>query len=298
VSQTGVKLSVQHLSHSFGSFRALQDVNLDIRHGEFVCILGASGCGKSTLFNAVSGLLKITEGRILLDGRDIAGRPGEVGYMLQKDLLLPWRTVLGNITLGASLTHGATREDRAKAAELARRYGLGDFLRHFPRALSGGMRQRVALMRTIAAGREVMLLDEPFGALDSQTRIGMQQWLLQVWKELSRTVMFVTHDVDEALRDADIIYLLRIQHERQRKTMFPSIGEYTSLFGLNQARLAKTRPDVLIMHPGPVNRGVEIDSEIADCGRSLILEQVTNGLAARMAVLFLLNGGKGPQEVA
>jgi aspartate carbamoyltransferase catalytic subunit len=108
----------------------------------------------------------------------------------------------------------------------------------------------------------------------------------------------VTYDVDEAIRDADIINLLRIQHERQRKTMFPSIGEYTQLFGLNKARLAKTKPDALVMHPGPINRGVEIDSEIADCDRSLILEQVTNGLAVRMAVLFLLNGGKGPQGVA
>ena len=108
----------------------------------------------------------------------------------------------------------------------------------------------------------------------------------------------VTYNVDEALRDADIIHLLRIQHERQRKTMFPGIGEYTQLYGLNKARLAKSKPDALIMHPGPINRGVEIDSEIADCERSLILEQVTNGLAVRMAVLFLLNGGKGPQEVA
>ena len=108
----------------------------------------------------------------------------------------------------------------------------------------------------------------------------------------------VTHDVEEAIRDADIINLLRIQHERQRKSMFPSLGEYTSLFGLNKARLARTKPDALIMHPGPINRGVEIDSEIADCGRSLILQQVTNGLAVRMAVLFLVNGGKGPQEVA
>jgi aspartate carbamoyltransferase catalytic subunit len=108
----------------------------------------------------------------------------------------------------------------------------------------------------------------------------------------------VTHNVEDALREADIIHLLRIQHERQRKTMFPGIGEYTQLFGLNKARLAKTKPEALIMHPGPINRGVEIDSEIADCERSLILEQVTNGLAVRMAVLFLLNGGKGPQEVA
>ena len=107
----------------------------------------------------------------------------------------------------------------------------------------------------------------------------------------------VTHDVEEAIRDADIINLLRIQHERQRKSMFPSLNEYSSLFGLNKARLARTKPDALIMHPGPINRGVEIDSEIADCGRSVILEQVTNGLAVRMAVLFLVNGGKGPQGV-
>jgi aspartate carbamoyltransferase catalytic subunit len=108
----------------------------------------------------------------------------------------------------------------------------------------------------------------------------------------------VTHNVEDAIREADILNLLRIQHERQRQTMFPGIGEYTTLFGLTQARLARAKPDVLIMHPGPVNRGVEIDSDIADSKRSLILEQVTNGLAVRMAVLFLVNGGKGPQEVS
>jgi ABC-type nitrate/sulfonate/bicarbonate transport system ATPase subunit len=203
-----VKLSIRDLGHNFGAFQALDQVSLDIKDGEFVCILGASGCGKSTLFNAVSGLLKPTAGHILLDGQDIAAKPGQVGYMLQKDLLLPWRTVLGNITLGASLTRGATRADRERAAELARHYGLGEFLRHYPRALSGGMRQRVALMRTIAAGREVMLLDEPFGALDSQTRIGMQQWLLDIWKEMKRTVMFVTHDVDEAIFLADRVVVM------------------------------------------------------------------------------------------
>ena len=108
----------------------------------------------------------------------------------------------------------------------------------------------------------------------------------------------VTYDVEQAIANADIINLLRIQHERQRKTMFPSLNEYTALFGLNKERLARTKPDVIIMHPGPINRGVEIDSEIADCGRSVILEQVTNGQAVRMAVLFLVNGGQGPQEIA
>lgn len=108
----------------------------------------------------------------------------------------------------------------------------------------------------------------------------------------------VTHDVEEAIRDADIINLLRIQHERQRETMFPSTGEYASLFGLTKSRFKRIKPDALIMHPGPINRGVEIDSDVADCERSVILEQVTNGLAVRMAVLFLVNGGKGPQEVS
>jgi aspartate carbamoyltransferase catalytic subunit len=108
----------------------------------------------------------------------------------------------------------------------------------------------------------------------------------------------INHNVEEAIENADIINLLRIQHERQRKSMFPSLGEYSNLFGLTKARLARTRPDALIMHPGPINRGVEIDSQIADCARSVILEQVTNGLAVRMAVLFLVSGGKGPQAVA
>ena len=116
-------------------------------------------------------------------------------------------------------------------------------------------------------------------------------------KEFEKMGCRITHNVEEAIRDADVINLLRIQHERQRKSMFPGLGEYTSLFGLNQARLKLTKPDAMIMHPGPINRGVEIDSEIADSKRSVILEQVTNGLAVRMAVLFLVNGGKGPQEI-
>src|ERR1700693_556719 len=134
------------------------------------------------------------------------------------------------------------------------------------------------------------------------TKLGAQVTLCGpstlVPREFEQMGCRVTYDVEEAIRYADIINLLRIQHERQRKSMFPSLGEYSSLFGLNKARLAKTKPDALIMHPGPINRGVEIDSEIADCDRSLILEQVTNGLAVRMAVLFLVNGGKVPPDAA
>ncbi len=201
-------MSISHVSHAFGANRVLHDINLNMAEGEFVCILGASGCGKSTLFNAVSGLLRVDGGSIRLDDEDVIGKPGRVGYMLQKDLLLPWRTVLDNIVLGASLTRGVHAADRDKAAELAIHYGLGGYLDHYPHALSGGMRQRVALMRTIAAGREVMLLDEPFGALDSLTRFTMQRWLLDVWAELGRTIMFVTHDIDEALFLADRVVVM------------------------------------------------------------------------------------------
>src|SRR5581483_10585260 len=141
----------------------------------------------------------------------ITGERGHVGYMLQKDLLLPWRTVVGNIVLGAALRRKVTREDRARAAELATRYGLGEFLNHYPRALSGGMRQRVAFMRTLALQSDLLLLDEPFGALDAQTRLEMQMWLLSICQELGATILFITHDVDEAifLSDRVVVFTSR-----------------------------------------------------------------------------------------
>jgi ABC-type nitrate/sulfonate/bicarbonate transport system ATPase subunit len=128
--------------------------------------------------------------------------------MLQKDLLLPWRTVLDNIVLGAVLKGDASRTQREEGVALASRYGLGEFINHYPAALSGGMRQRVALMRTLAMHHDVMLLDEPFGALDSQTRLSMQQWLLSVWSREKRTIVFVTHDIDEAIFLADRVVVM------------------------------------------------------------------------------------------
>ncbi len=202
------KLVADRITVRFDETLAVRDASLEIRDGEFVSIVGPSGCGKSTLFNVVSGLLAPTSGRVLIDGREVTGSTGHVGYMLQKDLLVPWRTVVGNIVLGAALTRGATERDEAEARALAERYGLTGFLDHYPHALSGGMRQRVALMRTLAVHRDVLLLDEPFGALDSQTRLSMQQWLLEVWDELDRTVLFVTHDVDEAIFVSDRVLVM------------------------------------------------------------------------------------------
>ena len=202
------KLRVEGATKAFGENLALAPASLVLQPGEFVSLVGPSGCGKSTLFNIVSGLLAPDAGHVQLDGRDITGTAGNVGYMLQKDLLVPWRSVVDNITLGAALTRGVTKADRAQAVDFARRYGLGDFLEHYPHALSGGMRQRGALMRTLATNHDVLLLDEPFGALDSQTRLEMQQWLLQVWAETQRTVLFVTHDVDESIFLSDRVLVM------------------------------------------------------------------------------------------
>lgn len=203
-----MSLRLDGISHTFGDIEALAPVDLTVDDGEFVCIVGPSGCGKSTIFNIVSGLLTPTSGSVSLDGDRINGSSGHVGYMLQKDLLLPWRTVLENIVLGADIRGRASRADRQAATQMAQRYGLGSYLNHYPHALSGGMRQRVAVMRTLALDHPVMLLDEPFGALDSHTRLLMQQWLLQVWREQRKTIMFVTHDIDEALFLGDRVVVM------------------------------------------------------------------------------------------
>ena len=202
------KLSVVGAAKAFDGREVLAPTDLALAPGEFVSLVGPSGCGKSTLFNIVSGLIAPDAGTVAIDGRDVTGTSGTVGYMLQKDLLVPWRTVVGNITLGAALTRGATREDEEQAAAFARRYGLGEFLDHYPHALSGGMRQRVALMRTLATNHDVLLLDEPFGALDAQTRVEMQQWLLEVWRETGRSVLFITHDVDESIFLSDRVLVM------------------------------------------------------------------------------------------
>jgi ABC-type nitrate/sulfonate/bicarbonate transport system ATPase subunit len=210
------KLVIDDVECRFGPTVALSSTSLEVQPGEFVAIVGPSGCGKSTLMNVVAGMQQPTSGRVLVDGKDVTGATGHVGYMFQKDLLVPWRTVTGNIVLGAALTGRATREDRMQARKLAARYGLGDFVDHFPHALSGGMRQRVALMRTLAFDRDILLLDEPFGALDSQTRFDMQQWLLQVWSDSARTVLFITHDVDEAVFLADRVVVMSARPGRVR----------------------------------------------------------------------------------
>lgn len=190
------------------SVMALKGVNLKVARGEFVSLLGPSGCGKSTVFNMVAGLVRPNEGHVVINGEDVTGTQGHVGYMLQKDLLLPWRTILGNVTLGAQLLGRDVPAATAEARRLFKRFGLHGFEGAWPSQLSGGMRQRAALMRTLLSGRDILLLDEPFGALDAMTRAAMQEWLLAVWQDFGNTVVFVTHDIDEALYLSDRVVVM------------------------------------------------------------------------------------------
>jgi ABC-type nitrate/sulfonate/bicarbonate transport system ATPase subunit len=215
-----MKLSCEGLSKTFpgreGAVVALDNVDLEIGDNEFVSIVGPSGCGKSTLFNILAGLLGPTGGRIELDGRIPRELLGCVGYMPQKDLLMPWRTVLDNVTLGLEMQGIGRRRARGRALEQLGRFGLVGFERRWPASLSGGMRQRAALLRTFLAGREVMLLDEPFGALDALTRQAMQEWLLEIWQADRKTILFVTHDVEEAVYLSDRVYVMSGRPGRMR----------------------------------------------------------------------------------
>jgi ABC-type nitrate/sulfonate/bicarbonate transport system ATPase subunit len=173
-----------------------------------VALVGPSGCGKSTLFNLVAGLELPSAGEVMVDGVSVAGRPGAAAYMPQKDLLLPWLPVLDNTALPLELAGTPRPAARLEAGGHFARFGLGGFERHWPWQLSGGMRQRAALLRTYLVARDLLLLDEPFGALDAMTRDRMQEWLLDVWTESRRTVLFVTHDVEEALFLADRVCVM------------------------------------------------------------------------------------------
>jgi NitT/TauT family transport system ATP-binding protein len=178
---------------------ALDRVDLDIAPGEFVAFVGPSGCGKSTLMNMIAGILPIEEGRILHDGRPVAGINRAVGYMTQQDSVLPWRTVQQNVDLPLSL-HGIPRAERAtRVAAMLEQVGLSSFAKSFPAELSGGMRKRVALAQLLAYGPNTLLMDEPFGALDAQLKLLMQEQLLRIWAERKQTVVFVTHDLAEAI---------------------------------------------------------------------------------------------------
>jgi ABC-type nitrate/sulfonate/bicarbonate transport system ATPase subunit len=192
------------------SLLALEDISLSVMRGEFVTVIGPSGSGKSTLFNLIVGLLDPDTGEIRVQGQFTTAcqRTGMISYMPQKDLLLPWRTVIDNAILPLEVQGIPRHEARARATELLPMFGLQEFASTYPSALSGGMRQRAALLRTVLAKRDTILLDEPFGALDALTRRELQDWLLDLWSKFHQTIVFVTHDVEEALYLADRVVVL------------------------------------------------------------------------------------------
>jgi NitT/TauT family transport system ATP-binding protein len=209
------KVSVSGLSIAFGPTRALDRVSLTVGDGEFVSIVGPSGCGKSTMLNVIAGLLAPSEGGTSVAGIENNGAGSRIGYMFQKDTLLPWATALDNICLPMDVK-GA--RDWHKARALMQLVDLTGFEAHYPRQLSGGMRKRVQLARLLAQDPEVLLMDEPFGALDAQTRLIIQEEFLKIWERQRKTVLFVTHDLQEAIALSDRVVLISARPGRVKAT--------------------------------------------------------------------------------
>lgn len=211
-AKADAKIRVESINKSFvvdgHQVLVLDGIDFAVNDGEFVSIIGPSGCGKSTLLNIIAGLDSPDAGTVTIEGSSTGPQLGQIGYMQQKDLLLPWRSVLDNTILGLELKGMPRREARLKALELTEVFGLQGFENQYPFALSGGMRQRAAFLRTMLLDQDVVLLDEPFGALDALTRVQMQEWLLELWGSLRKTIILITHDVDEAILLSDRVYVL------------------------------------------------------------------------------------------
>ncbi|TDK29609.1 ABC transporter ATP-binding protein [Rhizobium deserti] len=205
---TPPRLELTGIAAGYADLPVLQDISLTIGPGEFVSILGPSGAGKSTLFRLLTGALKPARGEILFDGRPLDTGSSPFAFMPQRDALMPWRRIIDNTTLGLEVQGISRHQARKRVEPLFDEFGLSGFERHYPSALSGGMRQRAALLRTVVQNRPMLLLDEPFGALDALTRAGMHRWLENMWMRHQWTAMLVTHDVREAVHLSDRIYVL------------------------------------------------------------------------------------------
>lgn len=201
-----MKLEVINIGFAYDSQPVMNDLSLSVSQGEFVSLIGPSGSGKSTLFYLIGGLLKPTQGDIMWKGKSITGKRGNLAYMPQQPSLFPWRTVAENISLPGELHHKKMK--RAEVLTYLEKAGLSDVADRYPHELSGGMQQRVAFLRTLASGQDWLLLDEPFGALDALTRTHMQKWIHLLLKQEQRTILFITHSIEEALLLSDRIYVL------------------------------------------------------------------------------------------
>src|SRR5499427_7525296 len=216
-----IKLSLNGLCKRFGDLEVLREINVAIHRGAFISLVGPSGCGKTTLLRIVAGLERASSGAVLLDGRAVGAPGGDRGFVFQSDNLLPWRTVFDNALIGPELAGRAGAAEKDRVRNLLRLVGLEGFENYFPRQLSGGMRQRVNLSRALAIDPDILLMDEPFSALDAQTREIMQTELMRIWEEGRKTVLFVTHQIDEAvfLSDRALVLGRRPGHIRETVTI-------------------------------------------------------------------------------
>lgn len=201
-------LQAENITKKYGSQTIIQNINIQLHRGELVSLLGVSGSGKTTLFHVLSGLTDPQEGRVLLSGEDITGKPGKISYMLQKDLLFAHKKIIDNVSLPLVLKGMKKAEAREKANELFEEFGLENTQYKYPCQLSGGMRQRAALLRTYLSSNGVALLDEPFSALDTITKSAIHKWYLNVMQQIDLSTLFITHDIDEAILLSDRIYIL------------------------------------------------------------------------------------------
>lgn len=201
-------LEVQHITKSYPDKTVIEDINLHLEQRELVCLLGVSGAGKTTLFHIIAGLLQPDCGQVLLDGEDITSKPGYISYMLQKDLLLPYKKVIDNVCLPLRIQKISKKKARQTALPYFSEFGLAGTEYKYPHQLSGGMRQRAALLRTYLSATKVALLDEPFSALDTITKSSMHDWYLSVMQKINLSTLFITHDIDEAILLSDRIYIL------------------------------------------------------------------------------------------
>jgi NitT/TauT family transport system ATP-binding protein len=214
-----VKLSLNGLTKRFGELEVLREINVAIDRGAFISLVGPSGCGKTTLLRIVAGLEPASSGAVLLDGRTVGAPGGDRGFVFQSDNLLPWRTVFDNAIIGPEIAGRSGAAERDRIRNLLRLVGLEGFENYFPRQLSGGMRQRVNLARALAIDPDILLMDEPFSALDAQTREIMQTELMRIWEEGRKTVLFVTHQIDEAVFLSDRVLVLARRPGRIQETI-------------------------------------------------------------------------------
>lgn len=238
-------VSFENVHFSYGVHHLLDSLDFQVMNGEFISIIGPSGSGKSTLFRLITGLEEPEQGSIAINGQRLSNRFGTVGYMPQQDLLMPWRTILENAVLPLELKNVPKEEAYIQVQKLLKEFGLNGYENSYPGDLSGGMRQRVSFLRAILSGSNILLLDEPFSALDAITKLSMQEWLLEQWEKRQKTILFITHDVEEALFLSDRIFVITNSPVRDLQEITVPLQRPRVLHDLNNPHVIELKEQLI-----------------------------------------------------